>query len=65
MTKRCKHCRTRISFGDWFLYGGECTFCEDEKRERAIKKRSEERKRKEKIQKRDSKRYWDKQKEKK
>ncbi len=64
MTKICKYCKTEISFWAWYLNWWESWYCENEQSKRFIKKRNEERERKEQIQKRDSKRYWDKQKEK-
>jgi len=50
MTKYCKYCGTRISFGEW-LFGRDCVFCSNE----IERQRCEE-------QKKDSKRYWDEQK---
>ncbi len=59
MTKRCKHCRTRITWMD-YLFNKECIPCYEEVERRKDKKREINIEKQE----RDSKRYWDKQKEK-
>ena len=51
--KECKYCKTEIDSFSWFFCGGGCVSCFNE-----IRRRREEKGKK------DSKRYWDKQKEK-
>ena len=59
MTKICKHCGTEIHLDDW-LFFRECIPCYKEKRRRKDSKKRINIEKQEK----DSKRYWDKQKEK-